>query len=98
MNIEKDLQLKDDKPVSLLLRSTDKVQIIAMGLKKGQVLKKHVSNTPTTLIVLKGVISFEMEGTISQLSKHDVFEIPPTVPHEVTGLEESAWLLIKDKA
>lgn len=98
MNIIENLHFQDDRPATLLVRSTDKLQIIAIGLKKGQVLKKHVSATPTTLVVLKGVISFEMEETTSEFSEHDTLEIPPGVPHEVTGLEESIWLLIKDKA
>lgn len=97
MNILENLHLQDEKPATLMVRSTDKLQIMAIGLKKGQLLKRHVSTTPTTLIMLKGVISYEMEGNTTELSAHDTFEIPPNVPHEVTGVEECAWLLVKDK-
>lgn len=98
MNILETLHFNEEKPSTLLVRNSDRQQTIAIGLTEGQVLKKHISATPAFIIVLKGIISFEMEGTTSQLKEMDTFEIPATVPHEVTGLEESIFLLIKDKA
>lgn len=97
MNILDQLHFKDDKPATLLLKSTDKQQIMTIGLKKGQQLKKHSSATPALIIVLKGLIAFEMEGTTTKISELNTFDIPPTVPHEVIGLEESIFLLIKEK-
>ena len=98
MNILEQLHFKDDKPATLLLKSTDKQHIITIGLKKGQILKKHFSATPALIVVLKGLIAFEMEGNTTEISELNTFDIPPTVPHEVTGLEESIFLLIKEKA
>ncbi|WP_242920169.1 hypothetical protein [Pontibacter liquoris] len=98
MNIIKELHLQDDRPATLPVRNSDKVQVIAIGLKKGQVLKKHMSATPAMLVVLKGKIAFEMEGTTTEVAEHNTFDIPATVPHEVTGLEESVFLLLKEKA
>lgn len=83
----------------LLLKNTDKQHVMAIGLKKGQVSKKkHFSATPAMIILLKGIIYFEMGGTIAAISELNTFDILPTVPHEVTGLEESIFLLIKEKA
>ncbi|GEO05033.1 hypothetical protein AAE02nite_26970 [Adhaeribacter aerolatus] len=98
MNIPEQLEFKDDKPATLQLKNTDKQHTIVIGLKKGQILKKHFSATPALLIVLKGLIAFEMEGTTTQVAALNTFDIPPTIPHEVTGVEESIFLLIKDKA
>ena len=98
MNILEQLHFKDDKPATLLLKNTDKQHIITIGLKKGQILKKHFSVTPALIVVLKGLIAFEMEGNTTEISELNTFDIPPTVPHEVTGLEESIFLLIKEKA
>jgi quercetin dioxygenase-like cupin family protein len=61
------------------------------------VLKKHVTALPALLVVLKGQIAFEMEGKTATLSALNTFEIPAHVPHEVTGLEESTFILIKEK-
>lgn len=98
MNILEQIQFNDDKPATLLLKNSDKQHIMAIGLKKGQQLKKHFSTTPALIVVLKGLITFEMEGTTTEIPELSMFDIPPTVPHEVTGLEESIFLLIKEKA
>jgi quercetin dioxygenase-like cupin family protein len=98
MNILQNLHLNEDKPATLVLGHSDKQQTIALGLNKGQVLKKHMSATPAMIIVMKGAIKFEMEGEVTEINEFNSFQIPPAVPHEVTGLEESIFLLIKDKA
>ena len=80
-----------------MLSNSDRQQTIAIGLMKGQVLKKHISATPAMIVVLKGTILFEMEGDTREIKELNTLNIPATVPHEVTGLEESIFLLIKDK-
>ena len=97
INIAEALQLSEEKPAVMSIRNTDKLQVAAIGLKKDQVLKKHVTALPALLIVLKGKIAFEMEGTATTLSALNTFEIPANVPHEVTGVEESTFILIKEK-
>jgi quercetin dioxygenase-like cupin family protein len=98
MNILNQLQLNDSKPATLLIKNTDKQHIMTIGLKEGQILKKHFSATPALIIVLKGKIAYEMEGTTTEIAEYETFDIPPTIPHEVTGLADSVFLLIKDKA
>jgi phage shock protein E len=98
MDILQNLHFNEDKPATLILGHSDKQQTIAIGLKKGQVLKKHMSATPAMIIVLKGVIKFEMEGEVTEIAELNSFQIPPAILHEVTGAEESIFLLIKDKA
>lgn len=98
MNILTDLKMTDEKPAILQLRSNDKSLVITIGLQKNQVLKRHFSATPALLVVLKGLISFDMEDRLTQLSAFDTFDIPANIAHEVTGLEESIFLLIKDKS
>jgi quercetin dioxygenase-like cupin family protein len=91
------LQLNNEKPAVLQIKNSEKSQVIAIGLKKDQVLKKHVTTIPALLVVLKGSVSFEMEGSTIQLPLLSTFDIPVNVPHEVTGLEESIFLVIKEK-
>ena len=97
MNIEESLPLSSEKPSTLVVSNSDRYLTVAIRLLKGQVLKKHLSSTPAMLIVLKGAILFEMEGVKTIIREYDTFDIPETVPHEVTGIEESMFLLIKDK-
>ena len=97
MDILETLQFNNEKPATLVVSSSDKHLTIAIGLMKDQLLKKHLSATPAMIVVLKGKILFEMEGVITELKELNTIQIPAAVPHEVTGLEPSIFLLIKDK-
>lgn len=97
MIITEALQFNEEKPAVVPVRNTDKSNVIAIGLRKGQVLKKHVTPFPALLVVLKGHISFDIEGTKTEVPLSGTFDIPANVPHEVTGLEESIFLVMKEK-
>jgi quercetin dioxygenase-like cupin family protein len=97
MNLKDMLVLSDDKPATHSLRKSDKGQVMAIGLKKQQVLKRHITATPAILVVCKGLLAFEMEGSTKRLAQFDTFNIPALIPHEVTALEESIFLVIKEK-
>ena len=97
MNIFENCELNNEKPAVLKIKDTAKSNTIAIGLKKDQVLKKHVTPFPALLFVISGSIAFDMEGTTTELNYGDTFEIPVNVPHEVTGLEESIFVVVKEK-
>ncbi|HWJ27644.1 MAG TPA: hypothetical protein VNS32_13950 [Flavisolibacter sp.] len=97
MNITDMIQFSDEKPAIVQIKSSEHSQVIAIGLKKGQVLKKHVTTVPAFLIVLKGSIQYEKEHTKTQVQTLSTFEIPAHEPHEVLGLEDSIFLLIREK-
>lgn len=97
MNIPDNLKFNDERPAVVQIHNNDKTNVIAIGLKKDQVLKKHVTPFPALLVVLKGAITFEMEGTATELPVYSTFGIPANVPHEVTGVEESIFLVMKEK-
>jgi quercetin dioxygenase-like cupin family protein len=97
MDIKENLPFHDDKPATLVLSQSDKHQTIAIGLRKGQVLKKHMSATPAMIVVLTGGISVELEGVTKVIKELNTLQVPPALPHEVTGMEDSIFLLIRDK-
>ncbi|MGE5521914.1 MAG: hypothetical protein ACM3VS_18470 [Candidatus Dadabacteria bacterium] len=97
MVITDEIKLNDEKPAVVQIKNTDKSNVIAIGLKKDQVLKKHISPIPALLVVIKGSVLFEIEGNKTTFSTFSTYEIPVNVPHEVTGLEESVFLVIKEK-
>lgn len=97
MNISENLILQDNAPAALQIKNSLKQQVTAIGLKQGQILKKHITSTPALLILLKGRIAFDMNEHINELQAMDTFEIPADVPHELKGMEESVFLLIKEK-
>lgn len=97
MNLKETVQLSDDKPAVVQVKNTDKSQILAIGLKKDQVLKKHITPIPALLVVLEGRVLFEVEGSSTEIPTLGTIDIPVNIPHEVTGLQESLFLVIKEK-
>ena len=65
MNISENLILQDNAPVALQIKNSLKQQVTAIGLKQGQVLKKHITTSPAILILLKGKLAFSMNDHIT---------------------------------
>ena len=88
MNIAEKLEFTADKPSIASILKSDKINIIAIGLLKGQELKKHLTGLPTTLTVIKGGLDFNLESEKVQLRTFDTYQIPINVEHFVIGNEE----------
>ncbi|SIN72919.1 cupin domain-containing protein [Algoriphagus halophilus] len=88
MNILKNIKLSEERPGVLQVYKTDQLNLFAIALCKGQMLKKHHTNVPTLLTMLKGRIEFEIEGKTFEFREFDIYEIPVTVEHEVRGVED----------
>lgn len=97
MNLFKDLELNTEKPAVLIIKKTEKSQMMAIGLGKGAILKKHKTGVSTNLVVVKGSIDFMINGETLILQAGDVYEIPVDVEHEVVGLEqENIFIVTKE--
>jgi len=81
-------------PVVKVIHKTESNRIIALGLRKGIVLKEHKASVPARLIVLEGSLQYKQEGEIIELHQHDEHEIPVGILHSVEGLEDSIAILI----
>ena len=98
MNIEDNLTLNAEKPAVLPIGKSEHLNLMAIGLLRDQVLKKHKTNVPATLVVLKGGIDFILNETKIPLVVHDVFKIPVDREHEVIGTgRENIFILLKEK-
>lgn len=98
MNILKNITLSEERPGVLQVYKTDKLNLFAIALVKEQVLKKHHTNVPTMLTMLKGRIEFEIQGKVLEFGEFDIYEIPVTVEHEVKGLEnENVFTLTQER-
>jgi quercetin dioxygenase-like cupin family protein len=97
MNLKEIVVLSDEKPAVVQIKNTAKTQILAIGLRQNQVLKKHITSIPALLVVLEGKVLFEMEGSTAEIPSLSTIDIPANVFHEVTGLQESLFLVIKEK-
>ncbi len=83
------------QPVLKSLRENDQFKVIAIGFKKGMVLKEHKTNLPAKLTVLFGSVLYK-EGTNSKmLYQYDETEIPIQVLHSVECTEDALCILIQ---
>lgn len=97
MNFLKELQLNTEKPAVLSLKKTERSQMIAIGLGKGAVLKKHKTGVSTNLIVMKGSIDFIINDETLNFTEGEVYEIPIDVEHEVVGIDdENIFIVTKE--
>lgn len=66
---------------------------VLVALPGGAHLKQHRAARPITVNVLEGRIRLDLKDRTIELRKGDVAALAPNLAHEVTGLEESAFLL-----
>ena len=80
-------------PVAKALHKGNHFKILAIGFKKGMILKQHQTHLPAKLFVIKGEVNY-IESEISiTLSEYDEIEIPVNVMHSVEALQDSLCLL-----
>lgn len=91
------LELNTEKPAVQVLHRSDKVQVTAIGLLRGQLLKKHLTSNPAMICVVEGTLDFQTETESISLRSGDTMEIPVDIPHEVTGMDDrNIFLLIRE--
>ena len=98
MNIEKEIKFNPDKPSVLSVLKTDSLNLLAVGLLKDQILKKHKTQIPTLLTVLKGFIPFHINNKKTIFNFSDTYQIPVNTEHEVRGIRpENIFTLTQEK-
>ena len=80
-------------PVAKALHKGDHFKVLAIGFKKGMVLKEHQAHLPTRLFVLSGQIIYKQNEVCTSLSTYEEIEIPINVLHSVDATEDSLCLL-----
>jgi len=82
-----------NKPITTILSKGTSSKLIAVGLAKGVIMKKHKAPGHTRMIVLKGQIEYKTQHTAFKLSAFDEHQIPLEEIHSVKGNEDSVFLL-----
>ncbi|HCR49732.1 MAG TPA: hypothetical protein DIW24_08885 [Bacteroidetes bacterium] len=82
------------QPLLVPLAKTDQTKVIAIGFKKGMVLRKHKTAIPAKLYVLEGQVQYEAESGHMVLSEYEETPIRADEYHQVTAQEEALCLLI----
>ena len=80
-------------PVAKALHKGGQFKVLAIGFKKGMILKEHQAHLPSKLFVLNGEVIYK-EGEVSTtLSTYDEIVIPVQVLHSVEAISDSLCLL-----
>ena len=61
-NIKQSLKFSDEKPAVLSIINSEKINLKAVGLKKGQIMSKHQAPLKSLVIVLEGKVEMTMDG------------------------------------
>lgn len=80
-------------PVAQAIHKGDHFKVLAIGFKKGMVMKDHKAGLPARLTVLSGSVCYKMDGNETILSVFDEQQIPIEKIHSVEALENSLCLL-----
>jgi quercetin dioxygenase-like cupin family protein len=97
MNIFEKTDFSGDKPSVASIKKTEKVNLFTVGLSEKQVLAKHVTTVPATLVMMRGKVDFNINNETVILREGDTYEIPVNVEHEVIGREiENIFLIVKE--
>jgi len=81
------------KPITTVISKSDCSKLIAIGLGKGVLLKKHKAPGQTKLIVIKGQIEYRVEEHVRLFSALDEYQIPLEEVHSVLGIDDCVFLL-----
>ena len=97
MNIFEKTDFTGDKPSVVSIKKSEKVNLFTVGLSEKQVLAKHITTIPATLLLLRRKVDFNISGETTVLREGDIYEIPVNVEHEVVGRDiENVFLIVKE--
>lgn len=88
---EKTWKEKDRNAITVY--KTDGMRMVLVALHKGAVLEKHTANGNISVQVLEGEINFSTDEQTVNLQEGQAIALHKNIPHEVTALKESIFLL-----
>ena len=86
-----------DHPIAESIHHTSNFRVLALGFKKGMILKEHKAHLPSKLTVLEGSVNYVEQDKVIELQTYDEVEIPVEVTHSVEALDDSLCLLTQGK-
>lgn len=80
-------------PVARAIHKGEGFKVLAIGFKKGTVLKDHKAHITSKLTVLSGAVIYKEGNQQTVLDQYDEIDIPVQVTHSVEAKEDSLCLL-----
>ena len=81
-------------PVIKILQQQASGKVLALGFKKGMILKEHQTTVPAKLVIIEGTVLYKQGEESVTLNKLSDLDIPVKIPHGVEALQDSICLLI----
>lgn len=69
-------------------------KLVQLSLDKGQIMRKHRTPNVLNLIVLSGLIRFNLGEEEAILEANDLITVEPNCEHALEGIEKSVALLV----
>ena len=86
------LTYRTDKHTALVIKSGEGIKQVSV------VLRKHTTDVPAFLVMVKGEVRFLINGEEVLLKALDTYNIPANVEHELIGVQdENLFILTKSK-
>ena len=84
---------KDGKRNAITVFKTNGLRVVLIALHEGVGMARHTADGMITVQVLEGVLQFNTDTTSVKLSKGQMLALHEAIPHSVSALEETLFLL-----
>ncbi|MDH3709544.1 MAG: cupin [Cyclobacteriaceae bacterium] len=88
-SLKNDLKYHVDRPSVQLLLETENTKEIRIVMKKGQLMKEHMTPFPIVIEIFKGNIDFGVDGQVKNLKKGDIIALKGHVAHDLKSNKDS---------
>lgn len=89
------LELEYDKLQIQKILPSSNFEVLSISLENGSVFPEHTSPRDAFLVMLEGEMEFHINNKTHLLKKHQTFNFPAEIPHDVTAVENSKFLIIR---
>lgn len=97
-NLLDNIEYGDKKPTIKILVDNDFSKEIRIVFKKGQEMKEHHTSFPIVVEIVRGNITFGVEGKPYELKEGSLITLEPSIPHDLIATEDSIVRLTLHKS
>lgn len=86
----------EEKPKHIAkLMTLENASVVNIQLKKGETIVEHDSKREVIIIVRKGAVSFDVEGTETVVTQNNVLHMSPLEKHSLRAIEDVDLLVLQ---
>lgn len=97
-NLLDNLEYGEKKPAVKIMVDNEFTKEIRIVFRKGQEMKEHKTSFPIVVEIIKGSITFGVEGKPYELNIGSIIALDPSIPHDLTANEDSIVRLTLHKS